>query len=460
VQPFNRFTFDSYGFDPATGKIALRYSLDDVIRFTETLTLPQSSTYSLEPTPSLDRALFALHLIGGISYFKTCLPKTIDIRSGSLTREQAEFWNTVYEQGLGEFFYKNKIDPKGRIRFPHTSTPRPPPPREEGGHPREMRLMVPVGGGKDSAVTIELLRKGGYDMTLFRVGGHPLIERFAEEARKPLLTVKRTLAPALFDLNAQGALNGHVPISAYLSFLAVVIGELQGFTHVVFSSERSANEGNVHVGSSMINHQWSKSITFERMLQDYLQTFVTGNVRFFSLLRPLSELHIMQIFSTYPQYFDRFTSCNKNWKIAKATSDQLRVTGEKLQTQNSIGLWCNHCPKCAFTFALLSAFVPREQLLAIFGADLFADATLLPLYRELLGLTGIKPFECVGTPEEVAAALLLADERGEWGDAAVLHMFRTEALDRFASADAIINALLLPSKDHAIPEEFLSVLPT
>ncbi len=458
MKTYDRFIFDSYAFNPAAGKIELRYSLDDEVHFTETLTLPVTTTYPLQPTPSLDRALFALHLIAGISYYKTCLPKTIEIRSGALREEQATFWNTVYEQGLGEFFYKNKIDGKGMIHFPVGKSD-----TEMQNAKCEMRnadaprLLVPVGGGKDSAVTIELLRKAGFDMTLLRVGGHPLIDRFVEEARKPVLTVERHLSPALFDLNARGALNGHIPITGLLALLSVVLGELYGFTHTVFSNERSAEEGNVEVGGAMVNHQWSKSLAFERMLQEYLARFVTGNTTVFSLLRPLSELHIMQMFAQYPHYFDRFTSCNKNWKILSKEPPSPPGGGAG---GGGADRWCGKCPKCAFSFALLSAFLPRKELLAIFGGDLFADAALLPLYRELLGIEGHKPFECVGTPEETAAALLLADERGEWDTAPVMEMFRAEALDRFPSADTMINALLIPSRDHAIPEAFRSALPS
>jgi UDP-N-acetyl-alpha-D-muramoyl-L-alanyl-L-glutamate epimerase len=182
-------------------------------------------------------------------------------------------------------------------------------------------------------------------------------------------------------------------------------------------------------------------------------------VTYFSLLRPLSELHIMQIFSTYPHYFDRFTSCNKNWKLAKVANEPDPTQNSKFKIQNSSKLWCGHCPKCAFSFALLSAFLPRAHVIRIFGKDLFADEDLLPLYRELLGLEGIKPFECVGTPEETAAAMLLADERGEWDASPVMAMFRAEASEKFSSADSIVNDLLMPSGDHAIPEPFRSVLP-
>lgn len=70
-----------------------------------------------------EAALFALHLAGGTSYYKTCCPKEIEVQSGKLNADQAAFWNTVYERGLGEFFYQNQIDFRKLIQFPITNHP-------------------------------------------------------------------------------------------------------------------------------------------------------------------------------------------------------------------------------------------------------------------------------------------------------------------------------------------------
>lgn len=440
MQQYQTFIFESYVFDESARQIELRYSLDGDPAFIETLTLPEDIPLSVRDRDALDRALFTLHLIGGMSYYKTCLPKKMEIRSGALTTDQAAFWNTVYTQGLGEFFYKNQIDFRGLIRFPADTEDEPDVSPPDG---RRMHALTPVGGGKDSAVTIELLKKGCVSQTLLRVGGHPLIDATAKIAGVPLLTVKRALSPVLFELNEQGALNGHVPITAYLSALSVVLGELYGYSHVVFSNERSADDGNVEMHGMVINHQWSKSLEFERAFREYLARFVTRNVEYVSLLRPLSELHIMQIFSQYPQYFGHVTSCNANWRILKEKPEER---------------WCGTCPKCAFSFALMAALLPKENVMLIFGKNLFADASLLPLYRELLGIEGIKPFECVGTPEETYAALLLASDRGTW-EGPVLEMFEREAADLFSKADTLVENLLKPSGEHCLPDNLFALLP-
>jgi hypothetical protein len=454
MKSYNTFIFDSYLFDAREGLIELRYSLDDELEFTETLQLPAGHRLDTK-SPKLEAALFALHLIGGISYFKTCLPKRIEIRSGSLTKEQADFWNSVYENGLGEFAFKNDINLWNTIKFPFVQKEAPLLALKSETKKQFLpRVLVPIGGGKDSIVTAELCKKQRFHTTLLRMGDHPFIDELAELAVLPMLTIDRRISPALFKLNTQGALNGHVPITAYLSFLTLVLAELYGFDAVIMSNERSANEGNVAFHGKEINHQWSKSLEFEKALQDYIRTFIGSNVNYFSLLRPLSELQIVKLFTQYPQYFEHFTSCNANWKLLSP----LPRTGEG----SGVGAnrWCNKCPKCAFAFLLMSAFLGKEQLMSIFGKNLFEDEALLPLYRELLGIEGFKPFECVGTPDESKAAFLLAHKRGELEETAIMKMFLQDVMPTIKDPEGLIKSVLTSSPEHAIPENFTSLVPS
>lgn len=408
MKQHSTFIFDSYDWTPSKGTVKLHYSLDDEVKFTETLTLPEPVQQVAGMEDEIDRALFALHIIGGISYYKTCLPKTIEVRSGVLSAKQAEFWSSVYENGLGEFFYKNDIDFAGLIKFPSHST-EPSSPSGAGGGGRG-RVLVPVGGGKDSIVTTELLRKKS-DITLFRMGHHPLIDQLAKVAGLPLLTINRALAPELFKLNEDGALNGHIPITAYLSFVTILMSLLYDFDAVAMSTEKSANIGNVEFKGKEINHQWSKSEEFEKMFRDYVRSSITQRVEYNSPLRSMTELEIAGQFVKHPQYFKCTTSCNTNWRIVKERPKEL---------------WCCKCPKCAFVFALYAAYLPKEKLIEIFGRNLFADDWLMALYRELLGLEGFKPFECVGTPEETKEAFRLAQKRGDLNDTTIMKMFLKE----------------------------------
>ncbi len=460
VDQYSSFNFDSYNFFPEEGLIELRYSLDDSLRFTETIKLSQSFPAAAS-TPQLDQLLFLLHLIGGISYYKTYLPKTIEIKSGSLNAKDAAFWKQVYENGLGEFFYKNKIDHRGVVQFPHSSVPYFPS-SSQSETEKEIRksgntekVLVPFGGGKDSIVTAELLKAAGHDVTLLRIGHHPLITAAAKKAGLPLLTVERRLDPLLFALNAEGALNGHVPITAYLSILSVIIAELYGYSAAVWSNERSASEGNTKLHELEVNHQWSKSIAFEQALQEILKG--KTNVQYFSMLRPWGELRIVQEFCKHPQHFGSFTSCNENWKLL--TSKNKEGGLPRVARPQSSEAWCRKCPKCAFAFALFAAFLPRAELESIFGGNIFDSPALEPVFRELLGLEGFKPFECVGTSDEVRAAFLLAEKRGDLQDTAMMKLFTMEVLPTIADPESLIAGELAAGKDHAIPQNFQNVLP-
>lgn len=449
---YSTFTFDRYAWDPDTRSIRLSYSLDDEVRFTEVISFPGSLPLQNRMNLAmLQKALFALHIIGGISYYKTACPPRMDVRSGELTLPERTFWQTVYQNGLGEFFYRNRIDFRGLINFPLSVESKPQAsakiaPVPEAPAAPDRRCLVPIGGGKDSMVTIELLKRHGYTPILFRLGGHPVVDELARLSGCQMITVKRQLAPELFAMNAKGALNGHVPITAFMHCLCLVTAELMGIPAVVFSDERSANIGSVEYLGMEINHQWSKSVQFERMFQAYAKHHIGSSVAVFSLLRPWSELKITQEFCTLAKYVPVAISCNYNWKITDRAKTMLSKPG-----------WCGTCPKCAFVFVMMSAYIDRQTLTNIFGKDLYADHKLIPLFKELLGMENIKPFECVGTPEETAAAMFLALQRGYSAESPVLTMFKNEHLPTVPDIDALVQAALRDAPDHAIPTPYASI---
>lgn len=434
---YQRFIFDSYHLDQTARTITLRYSLDDAIHFQEVLTLPAGIKLNYQH-PDLEAALFALHLSGGVSYYKTYCPLVIEVRSGQLTAAQAGFWNKLYTHGLGQFFYENLIDFHDLIKFPVTAIA--PPPSQPSSKSSTVaqpvlpqNALVPFGGGKDSIVTTELLRAAGIKQTLFRLRPHHLITELAGIAGLPLVEAGRTLAPELFSLNQSGAYNGHVPITAHISFFTIVLSLLAGYDSVFFSSERSSSYGNVDYLGMEVNHQWSKSLEAEFMLAGYIKEHITTDVKYLNVIRPLSELHIANIFTHYPQYFHTATSCNRNWVLAERTTDAPR--------------WCGHCPKCAFSFSLLAAYLPRETVVSIFDKNLFDNPNLLSLYQELWGVNGFKPFECVGTPEEAQAAFYLAHKQGGYDDTALMKEFTAHVLPTMGDPNSVVKDLLTARLD-------------
>lgn len=382
-----RFTFVGFDHDIPAGVVRFQYELEKdgvVTAFTEIISYDPKIVSATQkfPTAAIQRILENLFLTLGISYWKTYCPKEIVIKPFALTRPQAEFWNTVYTKGLGEFFYENKIDYRGLVFFPYDE------------HAESVSLtniqtaetsLVMLGGGKDSTVSAEMLRGEGKPFSLIALSPTAIHEDVARAIGAPLVRITRAIDPKLFDINKQlGVYNGHIPISAVYAWVDIFAAALTGSRYVVASNEESANYGNVAYLGSEINHQWSKSYEFETMLQEYLRTYVTRDIHYYSLLRPLKEIQIVEEFVKYPQYFHVFTSCNMNFRILEKQKKR----------------WCGTCPKCAFVYLLLSAYLPKGELVGIFGKNLYDDESLLPLYRELLGLVGVKPFECVGTPEE------------------------------------------------------------
>lgn len=432
VSPHKQFRFVSYDFDRTTGEARLVYAVDDAYTFTERVRFPLPSAIHCAPS-ALDRALFALHLIAGVSYYKAYCPPDIVVESGVLTEEEAAFWDKLYTLGLGEFFYRNNLDFRDYVHFPSSPSHHPTIPPSTGSN---KGALLPLGGGKDSLVAVELLRKAGIPFDLIALRGHERIKLVASAVGQPLAVIDRELDPLLFELNKKDAWNGHVPITAYVVFATVVYALLHGKRDIVLANEKSANTGNAVVDGITINHQYSKSLEAEWDIQKYLATSMTNDVRYFSVLRPLSELAITKRFVENGKYFDTFSSCNKNYKL----------TGPQQG-------WCGTCPKCAFVFAMLAAFMPKDELVGVFGKNLYDDAALLPTYKELLALEGIKPFECVGEPDEVKAAFVLAKRRGDFVGSVVMDWFAQEM-----DEDVDIDAVLAPSGEHAIPPEYAALV--
>jgi hypothetical protein len=433
-----RFIFESYKLHIAQRKVELTYSFDSDLTFTETIHLTGDTALRNPDSPDLHRALFALHLAGGISYFKAFAPKNIEVRSGKLNKAQAKFWDEFYTKGLGEFFYQNKIDFLGLINFPvHANAPDA---LSVQTLHEPKNALVPFGGGKDSQVTIEILKRNNIDVTLFRMQGHKFITELAGLNRLPLVEVSRTLDPQIYELNKQGALNGHVPITGYVTFLSIAVALLYAYDSVFFSNERSSDYGNVEYLGMQVNHQWSKSNQAELMMQDYIQKYVTHKTRYLNALRPLSELHIAKIFTQLDNKFlAHVTSCNRNW------------LWQKLDENPHQGRWCGECDKCAFVFALFAAFLPLERLVDIFKKNLFDDAKLLPSYRQLWGAEDVKPFECVGTPEETKAAMYLATRSNDYAATVIGKEFVGKVLPGIKNPEKLVKESLTPDYSDVPP---------
>src|SRR3989344_755364 len=386
------FRFCGYNFDPTNGKISFDYRIEfsnrEPLEFTETVILPNVPKNLNQDL--IRKFLEPLQLVLGISYYKLYCPPKITIPF-QLSREQADFWNIVYRKGLGEFLFKNKLDPKELAKFPYSKI------KIKAGRIKiSDRALLGIGGGKDSIVAAELLKN--FETASFSVETQRndlISEKIISKIGKPSLRIRRILDPKIFE-KYEGAYNGHIPISAIFAFMGLLAAAIYKYKYVIVANEHSSNFGNLQYRSETINHQWSKSIEFEALLQEYTKKFITPDITYFSILRQFYEIRIAQIFAKLKEYFSLFTSCNKNFK----------VSGER---PNS--LWCGECSKCAFVFLILAPFITKKELYDIFQKNLFADDSLIPLFRDLLGFGELKPFDCVGTFEESRAALFLASKK-------------------------------------------------
>ena len=427
------FRFVRCDFDAATGVAQLVYAFDDGPELVETVTIP-GAPFALDGdrARAVEQAVRLLHLIAGVSYYKAAVPQDIRIDGYPIDAGTAALLTEVYENGLGEFAYRNGLQLRGRIRFPADAS------ASADAAPLGLttHALTAIGGGKDSLVSIEALRGAGVGQTVTWIGGSQLIAACAARTGLPTLNIGRQLAPQLFEFNRQGAWNGHIPVTAVNSAILVLAAVLHGFDQVVFSNERSASYGSMIEGTGEVNHQWSKGWAFEQAFAAHVRRAIAPDLRYYSILRPLSELAVARQFAKSDRYDQHFSSCNRNFHLL----------GERPAQR-----WCGICPKCHFVFLALAPFMSKPRLVGIFGRNLLDDPDQMPGFDALLEYRDHKPFECVGEGQESRAAMAALTHRPEWREDAIVERFAREILPQLDDVPAV-EPLLAPVDEHAIPE--------
>jgi hypothetical protein len=427
------FTYENFSFSlsPSGLDIEFVFSTDGLDPFRPKLFIPRKAWFRPddEIRNFLPGIIFQIGMIELISYWKaTCSPR-VRVVPGGLTPEQIAWWKGVWFNGLGEFFYLNSIgtslqefmslEPERGDALPAAAFP--------GGE----GIIVPVGGGKDSVVTLELLRNlpGTIPMIMNPRGATLQTIYQGGYADADYIEIHRKLDPGLLRLNSQGYLNGHTPFSALLAFVSVLAAILSGRKYIALSNESSASE--TTIPGTAINHQYSKSLEFEEAFRWYSEKYVARGVDYFSFLRPLNELQIARIFSGYKNYHPVFRSCN---------------AGSREDT------WCGKCAKCLFTCIILSPFLSDEQIRNIFGKNLLDDPELRPLFDQLTGVADEKPFDCVGTLAEVNLALCETIRRQDNGKLpCLLEYYRSLPLYGKYCGEDFQQALAGFSDPHHLP---------
>jgi UDP-N-acetyl-alpha-D-muramoyl-L-alanyl-L-glutamate epimerase len=409
------FTFGGYEIDTVRAIVAFTYSVEfrggRMKRYKDRLFFEgvTPEMWSMVPTEVLEPTLRALLLVIGINYWSVYPTRNMRIEGFALTREQARFWDALYLNGLGEFFYNMKIDFRDLIAFPCDASIQAPDPAR---FKRPYRTLLLNGSGKDSILSAEMLKESSTPFDFFAFEPTPAHERVASLVGTKTVRVRRNRDMRINIAAALSNVSGEYPSVSTFTFIAVLLAELLGYDSIVFSNERSADFGNLTYLGLSINHQWCKSSEAERMINNYIQRFITPDISTKSLLREYSELEIVRRFVRYPQYLHHATSCNTYFGLPWP-----------LQSFSRTPYWCKRCPKCVFLFACFAAFLPKKEVVSMFGGNLYSRKRLIPVITRILGIEGFKPFDCVGEPEEMILAMRHAALSGDYAGEPAIRLF-------------------------------------
>jgi UDP-N-acetyl-alpha-D-muramoyl-L-alanyl-L-glutamate epimerase len=391
----------SYSIERGTLKASFDFKVEPGIKFKSKIRIrgvPENRLGQMDKK-ALNNFVFHLGMMEIPTYWKaTCSPEIV-IRAGFLTKAQTDWWKALILKGMSQFFYENKIDSRADDFLSVLNNPSvEAPPLGVSSMELKGRYLIPMGGGKDSIVTLEKIKEKGESVNCFLLNPGRTQKKVLKTAGiKSPVVAERDIDLLLLRLNREGYLNGHTPFTAVLHFLGVFCAVLFDYKNVAFSNEKSADEGNAVYLGKEVNHQYAKSSEFEKGFKNYCQKYLTKNARCFSFLRKYTELQISRMFTGYPKYFSAFSSCNVGLK-----------TGER---------WCGNCPKCLFVYASLYPYLDKKELMKIFGKDIFENKNFLPVMKGLIGRGKHKPLECVGTYKESCSAfdmgLAKAKKEGE-----------------------------------------------
>lgn len=364
-------------------------------------TLSSSVTWArrsaaLELNPSVERLAALLGYIDGLSYWKAFFTPRYEIAVTGAPASAKEWCQEILLNGMAECAYRNNLlrdlqacrvefgtaycaDAKGAVE-----------PQRGKRNEREKRHgndLLLFSGGKDSLATrLCVERRHGRRLGLidykWRWDDIKTQSTTGAQGVDYDLTIRRQLDAKLRELNAARVINGHVPFSAYLGLAGVVAGEACGASTILAGNTQSDDEPNVHVDGWPINHQWSKSLEFERGFRALLVD-LGAKVQYECPLRPFSELQVI-----------------------KFLVDQ-KVDLGQLRTCNRVGAgWCGRCAKCLWVFIALAALTGGHETERILGFHPTVTECTLESLSAMAGVDDIeRPFECTGTTIEVRTAL-------------------------------------------------------
>lgn len=392
----NRFVFKSYFFDKANKMASFDYAFENGQSFTEKVTFELNDDYN---SKALDRALFLAFILIGVSYYKT-FPSSRVLVDFPIDKWQSNFFNKVYQEGLGQFAYENGLNRSDLAYFE--------PNAHDNLNPIDYKgsgIIALQSGGKDSLLTATLLNNKGIDFTAWYLSNGENYPELLDSIGSNLIVSNRSVDRAkLSEALGLGALNGHVPVTYIVQSLAVVQAILLNKADVLVSIAHEGEEPHYTIGDLSISHQWSKTWLAEKLFSSYVDRYISSSIRIGSPLRCYSELRVAELFAekSWPLYGEKFSSCN--------------VANYRQGANNKKLGWCGVCPKCVNSYLLFAPFLTTSQLKSVFGdIDLFANCNLVSIFKGLLGIDDFtKPFECIGEVDELRLAYNMAIKKSNY----------------------------------------------
>ena len=397
------FRFLSYYFDRSTYTATFVYQGIDNIIFTEKIFFApkpgtNTSSFNLLDDPGLtqllDQAMFLAFILIGTSYYKAHPTKNIRL-DRPLDNFQTRFFSTVFQEGLSQYAFENRLTRDKLATFKPTPGFQNKPAVEYRGQ----GVLALQSGGKDSLLVAELLNEHNINFVPWYISSssdrsHPnVIDHLDDGFNHQKASVIYRQIDHL-HLQQTGGLNGHVPVTFIVESLALIQAILNNQNVILTSIGREGEEPHAIIGDLPVNHQWSKTWQAEQLMTEYIKRYLSPDLHLGSPIRHLSELRIADLFvqKCWQKYGYSFSSCNE--------------ANYKQNSQNGTLKWCGHCAKCANSYLLFCPFIPPQFLQSLFGdKDLFLDQNLTQIFKGLLVVGGeMKPFECVGSVEELRSA--------------------------------------------------------
>lgn len=429
-EKYKQFIYESFNVSENETELIITYKfvIPNLEEFNPSIKILKSDITNKElDYKYINYLAFNIGLVELISYWKCVCSKEIIVKCGYLDDNQKNWFKKLYFYGLGEFFYTNNIevdiDNFVDIKTDNNKL------EVETNYQGEGNLIL-VGGGKDSVVSMELL-KGNSNCIMMVNPKKTMLHCVDVAGYKDITSVTRVIDKKIIELNKQGFLNGHTPFSALLAFTSFLVAYLKNKKYIVLSNESSANEGNV-VGNT-VNHQYSKSYEFENDFNYYVDNYFKIDIKYFSFLRPLNELQIAHIFSKYKKYHNVFKSCN---------------VGSKKEPWE----WCCNCSKCLFVYIILNPFLEEQEMINMFGENLLDKDSLLEVFKQLIGDSENKPFDCVGTFEEINYALKLSIKKQDKLPYLLNYYYQNHSLEIYE------NLLNRFNNSHNLEPYFLNII--